>query len=304
MKEKIILFLFLNFSIFAQSSVNNSSKAPSILWKILPGGTYFYEGNYTKGTLFAVSELSLLASSIIYNEKLKKNNESEYYNYPFLAFGQLYTIEKGDYLLKSLKMKFDKTDFKYEIPTFNEMLKAPFDFEEISKPFVLSFIAAGVLDAIISYSIAPSNKRIGSINKVFGYGSEFNPTLGSSTYLATSGLISYGAGVSEEMLMRGWLLPQLDYKFGRGVGLTASSLIFSALHIPSYLNIKDTGHLLYAIVQITAGGFVFGLNAQLNNYNIKSVIAAHAWFNFMVMTTSWILNPKENPLGFSVSFKL
>ncbi len=288
----------------AQSMVNNSKKEPSLFLWLLPGGTNFYEGNYTKGTLFAVSEISLLATSIFFNNELKKNNDSEYYNYPFLFFNQLYTIEKSDYLLRSLKIKFNKSNFNYKIPTFNEMLYAPFNIEEIKKPFVLTFIAAGIIDAIISYSIAPKSNGFKNINKVYGYGTEFNPTLGTSTYFATSGLLSYGAGVSEEMLVRGGILPILDYKYGKTVGLTVSSILFSAAHIPSYLNIEDTGQLIYAIAEITASSLIFGLNAQSNHYNIKTTIAAHSWFDFAVMTISWLLNPNENPLGFSVTFKL
>lgn len=276
---------------------------PSLLEILLPGGTHFFEDNYTKGAVFAFTEMSLLTASIVYDKKLSQNNTSEYYNYPLMFFSQLYVIEKSDYFLRKVDNVFEGKNFRYDIAPFGEMLKAPFDLDEIKKPFVLAFIAAGIIDAIISYSIAPKNQRLSNVDRVYGYGNEFNPLMGSATYTATSTLVSYGAGVSEEMMMRGLVLPVLDYKYGKKTGLVASSLIFSALHIPSYLKIKDTKQLLYAITEITAAGFFLGLNAQQNHYNIKTVIAAHAWFNFMVMTTSWILNPQENPLGFSVTFK-
>ena len=72
----------------------------------------------------------------------------------------------------------------------------------------------------------------------------------------------------------------------------------------TYLKIKDPLQLAYTVAEITSAGFVLGKNAQNNDYNLKTVIAAHTWFNFTVMMTSWILNPKENPLGFNVSFRL
>lgn len=217
---------------------------------------------------------------------------------------QLYTIDKSEFGIRMFKKYAKKKNFKYNNPTFNEMLMAPFDLEEIKKPFVLSFIAAGILDAIISYSIAPKNKKVTDINNVYAYGSKFNAITGSSLYTLTSGAFSYGAGVSEEMFMRGLLLPMFDIKYGQTTGLIATSLLFSAAHIPSYLKINSTKLLLYSIAEITAAGFAFGINTQRNDYNIKTVIAAHAWFDLMVTITSWLLNPEENPIGFSVSFKI
>jgi len=307
MIKKIIFVLFVTVSIIAaQNSLGNSTQnnKPSFWHWLLPGGTHFFENNYSKGTYFALAEVGLLTSSILFDKNLKNNNSSEYYNYPFIFFSQLYTIDKGDYLLRKLNQNFEKKKFRYDIPNFEQMLKAPFDFDEIQKPFVLAFIVAGIVDAIISYSIAPKNQRLTGVDRVFGYGNEFNSAMGTAIYTATSGVMSYGAGVSEEMIMRGGILPVLDYKYGKKVGLTVSSLLFSAAHIPSYLKINDTKQLLYAITQITTVGFLLGMNAQNNHYNIKTVIAAHTWFNFMVMTTSWLLNPQENPLGFSVTFKL
>ena len=66
--------------------------------------------------------------------------------------------------------------------------------------------------------------------------------------------------------------------------------------------IDNPYRLAYGITQITSIGLILGNRAQKDNYNLKTVIAAHAWFDFAYMITAWIVNPKLNPLGFKVAF--
>ena len=123
-------------------------------------------------------------------------------------------------------------------------------------------------------------------------------------YGLSSGLISYGAGLTEEVIMRGFFMPVLDLRFGQKFGLISSSLIFSAAHIPNYIMTEDPWERAYYITSVTLTGYIFGKNAQNNYYDLRQVIAAHFWYDFALLLTSWIINPEDNLFGFSVKFDL
>jgi membrane protease YdiL (CAAX protease family) len=119
-------------------------------------------------------------------------------------------------------------------------------------------------------------------------------------YELSTSAISWGAAVSEEMIFRGILLPKLDYQFGKRTGLISSSLVFGLLHLFN----PGIDKPLYFVSQATAAGFALGYQVQRNQYRIDKAIAAHFWYNIISMTTTWLVNPKENPLGIKVQFSL
>lgn len=109
---------------------------------------------------------------------------------------------------------------------------------------------------------------------------------------------SYGAAVSEEMAFRGFLMPLLDRKYGKRTGLITTSLTFGLFHLFN----ADIDKPVYLVSQATVAGFIFGYHVQQNDYRLSEVIAAHFWYNFALLTTTWLHNPKENPLGIGVNF--
>ena len=278
---------------------------PSVAELLLPGGTHFHEGNIGKGLFFATAETGLFASAIIFDEALKAENNSEYYNYPFIFGQQLYAIDKGDYYLRDLNHILGfKEDFRYEAPSFRQMLTAPLRPKVLKKPLVWGITGFAVLENVLFYALSNNSRPLQNVKQVSGYGNTFSPGWGSAVYGGTGGLISWGAGVSEEMIFRGYLQPALHYTFGPKVGLWGSTLLFSAAHLPSYLQIKDPLMLAWSVSQITGIAYLFGLNAQNNHYDIQTVIAAHAWYDIAIMATSWLMDPQNNPLGFRVAFSL
>ena len=98
------------------------------------------------------------------------------------------------------------------------------------------------------------------------------------------------------MLFRGILMPSLDNRFGKRAGLVSSSVIFGLIHLFN----SDIDKPVYFIGQATAAGFAFGYQVQRNRYRLDKAVAAHFWYNIVSMTTTWLVNPEENPLRFSV----
>jgi membrane protease YdiL (CAAX protease family) len=311
MKRNVILILvaLLCFNYAYSQSQNDTVNIDTLLIHkphysisaiILPGGTHFQDGYIGKGLIYSISEVGLVSTGIYLG-----NNDAEnsYYNIPIMLASQIYVIDKMESYRNYFKYyNYKHPDFRYDNSSYKDLLLAPVKIKNIISPLVMSFIAWGVLDACISYPM--HNERVSDIESVEYYGYEMNPAWGSVFYSSSALLMSYGAGVNEELLFRGTMMPMLDYKYGQTKGLIFTSLIFSALHIPSYINISDPYRLTYSVLQVTSVGLILGRYVQTHNYSVSKAIAAHAWFDFAHMMTAWLINPAENPLGLSVSFKL
>jgi hypothetical protein len=78
---------------------------------------------------------------------------------------------------------------------------APFKREAISSPLVVAFALLGIADGIYGY---PENKRsFSDISNVTALGNKISRDSGTGYYEGMAFAVSYGAGVSEEMLFRG-----------------------------------------------------------------------------------------------------
>lgn len=80
-------------------------------------------------------------------------------------------------------------------------------------------------------------------------------------------------GGTEELLFRGWLLPVLGVRYGPVVGVAASSVVFSILHM------TNAGFLPLATVNITLIGLFLALYA-LREGSLWGVVALHAGLNW------------------------
>lgn len=289
--------LFLSYSsLFAQED------AP-IPWyySILPGGSHFYIGDYKEGALFSTTEVSLFSLGYFIKDKINKKNYE--INVPFLLAGQIYIVDQWSYYQKIL-IKYDKKypnrskSIRFDSTSITKLIGSPFQKKSLLSPLVISFALLGIVDGIISYPT--HEKSYANISTITAIDSKMNREQGTMLYESMAFSVSGGAAVSEELIFRGLLLPVLDYKFGKGFGLLSTSFIFGSLHL---LN-TGVDKPFYLFAQAFVAGFVFGNHVQRNNYRLSKVIAAHFWYNFFSATTTWLNNPKENPLGFRVQFNL
>lgn len=276
----------------------SSSEIPTG-YLLLPGGTYFYEGDYKTGATFAIPEIGLLTAGVLINDKMGKQDKTPELNVPSLLFFQLYTVDKWSYFQKEvLHQKMENPGFKLKVDDtpLSELMSSPFKPKVVSSPLVVAFALLGIADGIYGYA---GNKRsFSDITNVTAMGNKMSRDSGTGYYEGMAFAVSYGAGVSEEMLFRGFMLPVIDYKYGKRAGLVSSSLTFGLLHAfnPGLQNPA------YTVTQATLAGFIFGYSVQKEDYKLSKAIAAHFWYDFLSMTTTWLANPNENPLGVQVTF--
>ena len=61
---------------------------------------------------------------------------------------------------------------------------------------------------------------------------------------------------------------------------------------------------LIQVASASAAGFLLGNDVQRRGYNIGPAVAAHMWYDFVLMFGSFLVNPQNNFLGVNVSFRL
>jgi membrane protease YdiL (CAAX protease family) len=296
---KLICLIFIIFLSLSSLPHAYSSEIPTV-YLLLPGGTYFYEGDYKTGAAFAIPEVGFLTTGILINDKMGKQDKTSELNVPSLLAFQLYAVDKWSYFQKvALREKSENTEFKLKIDDtpLSELMLAPFKKEVVSSPLVVAFALLGIADGIYGY---PESKRsFSDVANITAMGNKMSRDTGTGYYEGMAFAVSYGAGVSEEMLFRGFMLPVIDYKYGKRTGLVSSSLTFGLLHAfnPALHNPA------YTVAQATLAGFIFGYSVQRDDYKLSKAIAAHFWYDFISMTTTWLANPNENPLGVQVEFR-
>ncbi len=295
---KLTCLLFIIFFSLAPLSHASSSEIPTG-YLLLPGGTYFYEGDYKTGAAFAIPEVGLFTMGILINDKMGQQDKTPEINVPSLLSFQLYAVDKWSYFQKEvLRVKAENHEFKLTIDDtpLSDLMVAPFKREVISSPLVVAFALLGIADGIYGY---PEKKRsFSDIDNVTAMGNRMSRDSGTGYYEGMAFAVSYGAGVSEEMLFRGFMLPVIDYKYGKRAGLVSSSLTFGLLHAFN----PGLHNPAYTVAQATLAGFIFGYSVQKEDYKLSKAIAAHFWYDFFSMTTTWLTNPNENPLGVQVTF--
>ena len=78
LRNSYLRFSWLCLAIFfslSTVSYADSSKIPTT-YLLLPGGTYFYEGDYKTGAAFAIPEIGLLTAGVLINDKMRKQDKT------------------------------------------------------------------------------------------------------------------------------------------------------------------------------------------------------------------------------------
>jgi membrane protease YdiL (CAAX protease family) len=126
------------------------------------------------------------------------------------------------------------------------------------------------------------------------YGAKTGFLLGESYYASTF----LPVGVGEEALFRGAVQPGLSEMLGLWPGWAVSSLIFGAVHAFNFTE-EDRGLRLAsrAVPFITATGSYLGLVAIKTGFRLETSVALHFWYDFLLGTTAFILDPDNQPFA-------
>ncbi|MFW5947815.1 MAG: CPBP family intramembrane glutamic endopeptidase [Gemmatimonadota bacterium] len=162
-------------------------------------------------------------------------------------------------------------DGKYDFLTTREnvgdLLTAPFDMEFLGRPTTWAYLAyTGVVTGIV---LAHRES-----------GTEYEPFRPHDAGFA--GALSYNAGVGEEALFRGWLLPMLHQKTGQRFwlanGIQAS--LFGRAH-------GANGTLFHVL-----SGLYKGWVTQRNDWSIRESIFHHFWYDVAVVTATLLVDER------------
>ncbi|HDS06846.1 MAG TPA: CPBP family intramembrane metalloprotease [Bacteroides sp.] len=300
----ILTFLAIAFRIFGQpaDSIRGVEPERIPLWTMfLPGGSYFYQKQYVKGAVFSVLELGGLYLGMEYEQSLRENSNSPYYNYPLAIGTMAYQTEKLTHVRNQLEiMKYRRPDFMYDDISDRDLYLAPFKPENFLTPITGGMVLlAGVFLGIEKHL---ETHPISEVKQMYFLDRYISRNSALPVFSAASLAMSWGAGVSEEYIFRNWLMPVLDYRYGPGKGLVFSSLTFGVLHFFNAFasDEPDYGAALLQVGEATIAGYFLGRSVQRRNYNIGPAVAAHMWYDAVLMIGSFLINPEDNFLGVSI----
>ncbi len=302
----------MTFGLYGQDvdSLKNEKPIKLPIWTIVvPGASYYHQKKYFEGTLFATLEIGLTYIGIKYEDELKSNSVTPYYNFPKSLGIMAFKVEKLTNLKIHLEnVKYRNPDFRYHDISEKELYLAPFKRENILTPVtgVMVCLAGATLAANYFVGLKNGSPSIKDVEQMSFAGNYISRNQALSGYLPVGFAYGWGAGVVEEYQFRNWLLPLLDHKYGQRKGLIFSSLAFGAAHAPNFLFDKkpDYGLMAVQVVGTTLGGMFYAWDVQRRSYNIGPSVAAHAWFDTVLMVGSFLINPENNFLGANLKLKL
>ncbi|MBE9468785.1 MAG: CPBP family intramembrane metalloprotease [Bacteroidetes bacterium] len=307
MKKAFFIILTI-LSITASAQIDSSLKVkPKYYpnWTLLiPGATHFYDNRILEGLVFSATEIGGITLGIIYDDKLKSNSTTPYYNFPLLIGMQAYNIDKCDWMRNRMELlKYYYPDFKYDPVKFNDLLKAPFKAENIFTSITGGAIIVALAELFIG---GRHTNNYGDIDKMSFFNRYIDKNSALAIYGATSLATSYGAGIAEEYYFRNAVMPLLDYKYGKKKGLIYSSLAFGSMHFSNVLfsNNPDYGATLLQVAEASIIGYFLGRDVQNRGYKIGPAVSAHMWYDFTLMVGSFLIDPKNNYLGVDIKFKI
>lgn len=303
----ILLLTALCSNIFAQTT-DSLKQEPRQLpyWTFwVPGASYFHQGKIIQGSIFSTLEIGGIYLGIKFDKSLKNNSSSPYYNYPLFIGLQAFQTEKLTQLRNQLEIiKYHNPDFNYDELSEKDLYLAPFKIKNIATPITggMVLLAAAFL-GIEKYNEV---NRFRDIDKMYFINRYISRDQGLAVFGATSLGMSWGAGVGEEYICRNWLMPLLDYKYGKKKGLIFSSAIFGGAHFSNVLfaDKPDYKAALLQVAEATVAGYFLGRDVQRRGYDIGPAVAAHMWYDFTLMLGSFLINPENNFLGVNLKFKL
>jgi membrane protease YdiL (CAAX protease family) len=176
-----------------------------------------------------------------------------------------------DSFRSQVRLRPDDFRFIKHHETPQDIALAPFRFSYLTRPTtyipMLLFVA-------MNFPGKQSDKEL-----------ERDPFTTSDAFYATS--LNYQAGVGEEAMFRGWVMPLGMYYTGSGIWANViNSTAFTISHYP----INGTGGSAFWF----GSGLYFGYVTQRNDWSISEAIFIHTWTNFLATAAEFSYRKKEN----------
>jgi membrane protease YdiL (CAAX protease family) len=208
-----------------------------------------------------------------------------------------------------------RDDAGYRHPITRESLaylaSAPFRPSVIARPWVWAGVPLALAGALgVSYladrgSIS-GRRSIFDLRGLNVLGHNFRSRAGAfaagETYLAA---LFDPVGVGEESLFRGFFQAEFDERLGTYGGLAAASGLFGAVHALNFIAPgEDPKQALIAVPVIAAIGSGLGLAYIRTGYKLETSVAMHFWYDFLLSTAAFIVDPEHQPFVVQYGMRL
>lgn len=292
----MICFILLLVSV---GDVTADSLGEAIGWNILPGGGHFYLGEFEEGIAY-LSSISVFGAAGVWmeerNEKLDRYDEVNSF---YIIAQKIWELSFFTTYRSFMRRHYRLEDIGIDRSSVVNLFFAPFRMDNISDFYVLAAGGMGIVLGSVSYY--GSKRKFKDIERIEILGLDpLDRNDGSAVYALDSFGLSLAASVSEEALWRGIIQNELEISLGKSSGLVVTAGLFGMAHI---IDLDGSINFL-RVLPATLGGLYLGYVFQQNNHKLARPIAAHFWYNFMLMLTAFVFDPENNPLGVKIEFKL
>ncbi len=182
---------------------------------------------------------------------------------------------------------------KWEPVDMHSALLSPFNFKflkdsEVLYPFVLPLLGYFILNYI---EHGPPSLPKGDFEL---RGKQYSRNTGLSLFVLESFYRAYWAGIGEEALYRGCLLPELSETFGIKKGIALNTLLFVLIHYEKGMSFKEFIHRAFLITPGTA--YICYLSYK-NNFDYRKVAFQHVWSDFFFEGINFLFKGPEAVMG-------
>ena len=271
----------------------------ALLWSLIPGAGHIYLGDTGTGLAYMGLTATFLAGAVEVerrNDDLGPDRHEDEVDIPLLVADKvweysIFTTARSALAKDGVDLRARRFD---DTPTA-QLLTAPFGRQALRLPV----IAAGLLGAGVAAAGAHHRKGgLDDVRRVRMLGNDYERDDATRLYMASSFAISLGAATAEEGIFRGLLQPYVQEDVGLEKGRWVTAGVFGAAHLVGVGGGLNVGGALFA----TGAGGYLGWLYDHDGARLAGPIAAHFWYDFALMATSWLMDPEENALGIDVEF--
>ncbi|MBN2498446.1 MAG: CPBP family intramembrane metalloprotease [Deltaproteobacteria bacterium] len=294
-------------------SPRRTDKSPAgaaALSVLFPGAGHFYLGDPATGA--GLSALGALELGALVGTALDGWPEGGLDADPSFMLSALWYQNTWLYGIfaawRDARLARDGQDLHHPLPGENldDLLWAPFDPDTFFEPEValglVGMLGLGVLATwLISDHLVGQGGTVFERDELRFMGQRLHPGLGAPLgevyYL---GLFA-PVGIGEEAFFRGLVQTSLSERVGDWGGWALSSLIFAAAHAPNAMAIEDEQeqlrYLTIGLPLMALTGAYLGWVYMHNHYSLKESVALHFWYDFLLSSLSFALDPDGQPFA-------
>jgi membrane protease YdiL (CAAX protease family) len=185
-----------------------------------------------------------------------------------------------------------------------DMLAAPFNVQVLGRVEVwagtLVVLGLGIGATMLLDGVDTTD--VGADPNLFGR--DFDGRVGYPLGVGIGAGLFGHVAVAEEAVFRGVIQSGLARSLGQRQGWLWGSLVFGLTHSLNALVLPPEDraeYLLYAVPFITVAGAYLGYAYQRADYSLSVPVAVHFWYDLLLSTTFFVLEPQTSPLSASIT---